>query len=84
LAPTADGKCLYVAWVEGAGDKTLTRVGRMCDGHVEPASITTLSSPGVEGGRAVLATSDAGTFAAWQEFLSGKPAELRLARLACK
>lgn len=84
LAPAHDAKCMHVAWVEGAGDKTLTRVGTMCDGHVAPATIATVSSPGVEGGRAVLATSEAGTFAAWQEFPSGKPAELRVARLACK
>jgi hypothetical protein len=79
--------CFLVSWVEGEGKHTHTMLARMCQGSVVPSSITTLSSDGVEGGRAYLASDPAAratVFAVWQEIPPGKPAELRVARLACR
>ena len=75
----ARGACFVVSWVEGTGKTTRTRLGQMCNGAIDPASITTLSAEGVEGGRAY-PTKD---FVVWQELPPGKPAELRIAKLAC-
>jgi hypothetical protein len=78
--------CFLVSWVEGAGKATTTKAARACSGAIAPESVTTLSSAGVEGGRAYLASDRAtpsNAFVVWQELPAGKPAELRVAKLAC-
>ena len=73
--------CLLVSWVDGRGTETLTKVGRMCDGHLDPATVGSLSQAGIEGGRAALGRSAEAVFAVWQELPKGHPAELRIAHL---
>lgn len=87
----AGSGCFLVSWVEGDGKATRTEVARVCDGKGAPelgaGSRATLSTPGVEGGRATLATDPtkaANAFVVWQELPAGKPAELRIAKLACR
>lgn len=87
IARTAQAGCFLVSWVEGTGKGTRTRLGRACDGRIAPASITTLSAEGIEGGRAYLAVDPAdpaSAFVTWQELPTGKPAELRVGKLACR
>jgi hypothetical protein len=51
-----------------------------------PSSVVTLSSDGTEGGRAYLAVDPASPrtpFVVWQQISAGRPAELRVAKLAC-
>lgn len=76
--------CLLVSWVDGRGTETLTKVGRMCDGHLDPATVGSLSQAGIEGGRAALGRSAEAVFAVWQELPKGHPAELRIGRLSCE
>ena len=90
LARTMGG-CFLASWVEGEGKATRTEVARVCDGRGAPelvaGSRATLSAPGVEGGRATLATDPSApgaAFVVWQELPAGKPAELRIAKLACR
>jgi hypothetical protein len=84
IAKAAENGCFHVSWVEGSGETTRTKLARACGGSVVAGSVTTLSSAGVEGGRAYLASDGSSLFAVWQELPEGKPAELRVAKLACK
>lgn len=87
IEKTAEPGCFHVSWVEGSGKTTRTKLARMCNATIVPSSTATLSTDGVEGGRATLAadpTAPAALFAVWQELPAGKPAELRVAKLACK
>jgi hypothetical protein len=87
IAKTAEPGCYYASWVEGRGKSTRTKLARVCNGTIVPSSLMTLSTDGVEGGRAYLATSPASPtalFAVWQEIPAGKPAELRVTRLTCR
>lgn len=71
--------CFVASWVEGTGKTTRTKLAPLCDGKLDVARALALSTDGVEGGRAYLA-KDA---VVWQEIPAGKPAELRVAKLAC-
>jgi hypothetical protein len=87
IARAGEPGCFLVSWVEGVGKSTRTKIARSCAGSLVPSSIAMLSSDGVEGGRAYLASDPATpttSFAVWQEIPPGKPAELRVARLACR
>jgi hypothetical protein len=85
LAP-ASNHCLALAWTEGAGRTTTARVGRVCNGVIEPGSVAQLSQPGVEAGDAELASDGTHLYAVWQQLPAarGARAELRAARLACR
>ncbi len=76
-----DGACSTITWVEGDKKQTQTRAVRTCMGAIDPAKVTTISQPGVEGGRAYLARSADATFVAWEEFAKNR--ELRAGRLVC-
>lgn len=75
----AGGTCFVASWVEGSGKTTRTKLAPLCAGKLDFEHAITLSTEGVEGGRAYLA-KDA---VVWQELPAGKPAELRVAKLVC-
>jgi hypothetical protein len=87
IAKGAAPGCFHVSWVEGTGTTTRTKLAHACNGAIDPSSLTTLSSDGVEGGRAYLATdpgNPTAVFAVWQEIPKGEGSELRVAKLTCK
>lgn len=87
IARTTEPGCFLVSWVEGTGKTTRTRIARACNGTIAKDAIVPLSGDGVEGGRATLAADPANAknaFVVWQEIPAGKPAELRIAALACR
>jgi hypothetical protein len=87
IAKAAEPGCFHVSWVEGTGKSTRTKLARACHGTIVPSSLTTLSSAGIEGGRAYLATDPASPtalFAVWQEIPADRAAELRVGRLTCR
>ncbi len=86
LAPAGAPGCFVLSWTEGTGHTTVARVGRVCNGILEPASVAQLSQPGIEAGDSELASDGTAVYAVWQE-LPGRPAtheELRIARLGCR
>lgn len=85
LAP-ASGGCVMLSWTEGQGRGTVARVGRVCNGALEAASVAQLSRPGLEAGDSELASDGANVFAVWQEIPAARGArpELRLTRLGCR
>ena len=85
LAPSTNG-CMVLSWTEGSGRATVARAARVCNGAIEPGSVSQLSQPGLEAGDSELASDGSQVFAVWQEIPSvrGARAELRVARLGCR
>jgi hypothetical protein len=77
---------MVLSWTEGSGRATVARAARVCNGAIEPGSVSQLSQPGLEAGDSELASDGSQVFAVWQEIPSvrGARAELRVARLGCR
>ena len=81
LVPSSPAGCFVMSWTEGTGHTTVARMGRVCNGQLDAASVAQVSRAGIESGDSEIASDGTSVYVVWQEIPGPRlPSQLRVAR----